>query len=118
MSDDLVERLREYAQVAHMAAAWGFAGEGYTMEKAADRIEELEREVESLKKDLRGSALDYLAADGQAADAYNEQLKLEQELKFQVSRNEYFQALAEAFEGGHLLPIVESVFPDKEAQDG
>lgn len=36
----LVIRLREYAQVAHMASAWGFAGEGYTMEKAADLIEE------------------------------------------------------------------------------
>ena len=50
MGDDLVKRLREYAQVAHMAAAWGFAGEGYTMEKAADRIEELEAEVERLRE--------------------------------------------------------------------
>ena len=50
MGDDLVKRLREYAQVAHMAAAWGFAGEGYTMEKAADRIEELEA-VSALDKE-------------------------------------------------------------------
>lgn len=42
MSDRLVKRLRAYAKVAHAAAAWGFAGEGFTMEKAADRIEELE----------------------------------------------------------------------------
>jgi 4-hydroxy-3-methylbut-2-enyl diphosphate reductase IspH len=32
-----------------MAAAWGFAGEGYAMEKAADRIGELELEVEIWK---------------------------------------------------------------------
>ena len=58
-----------------------------------DRIEELEAEVELLKKkeveevmwrechieeleaDLRRSALDYLAAHGQAVDAYQAQLK-------------------------------------------
>ena len=53
MSDDLVRRLREYAQVAHMAAAWGFAGEGYTMEKAADRIEALEAEVVRMRDALK-----------------------------------------------------------------
>lgn len=50
---NLVKRLRGYAQVAHMAAAWGFAGEGYTMEKAASRIEELEAEVDRLRDALR-----------------------------------------------------------------
>jgi cell division GTPase FtsZ len=42
MNDKLVKRLREHAQVAHMAAAWGFAEEGMAMQKAADLIEELE----------------------------------------------------------------------------
>lgn len=45
MSDDLVKRLREHAHVAHGAAAWGFAAEGYTMEKAADRIEEMQDQL-------------------------------------------------------------------------
>lgn len=64
MGDDLVKRLREYAQVAHMAAAWGFAGEGYTMEKAASRIEELEAEVDRLREAL-GEAIYMLAPEAE-----------------------------------------------------
>lgn len=56
MSNDLVKRLREYAQVAHMAAAWGFAGEGFVMEKAADRIEELEYKLARAAEDLKAIA--------------------------------------------------------------
>ena len=37
----LIERLEQYAAIAHMAAAWGFAGEGMTMELAAKRLREL-----------------------------------------------------------------------------
>jgi len=51
---DIVERLRGFAHIAHAAAPWGCAGEGYVMEKAADRIEELQARVEELSL-----ALDY-----------------------------------------------------------
>ena len=36
---EIVIRLRAHAHIAHAAAAWGFAGEGYVMEQAADLIE-------------------------------------------------------------------------------
>lgn len=35
----IVVRLRAHAHVAHAAATWGFAEEGFVMEKAADLIE-------------------------------------------------------------------------------
>lgn len=47
---ELVARLRKYARISHMSAAWGFAGEGYTMEKAADVIEELQEQLNSATK--------------------------------------------------------------------
>lgn len=32
---ELIDRLRHYAQIAHAAASWGFAGEGEVMNRAA-----------------------------------------------------------------------------------
>ena len=61
MSDDLVKRLRDTAHGVRLSR------------EAADRIEELEA-------DLRKMALDCLAADGQAADAYQAQLAAEAKL--------------------------------------
>jgi 5'-3' exonuclease len=66
MSDDLVKRLRNTGSMSH-SQVWE------TFEEAADRIEELEA-------DLRKMALNYLAAEGQAAEAYQAQLAAEAKL--------------------------------------
>jgi hypothetical protein len=65
MSDDLVKRLRDLGDHA--------AFEPHMHHTAAERIEELEA-------DLRKMALDYLAAQGQAAEAYRAQLAAEAKL--------------------------------------
>ena len=63
----LIERLRHYAQIAHAAAAWGFAGEGEVMSRAADRIEQLVATNEALV--LREEKLCVLlSAAGSVAD--------------------------------------------------
>ena len=76
MSDDLVKRLRDLGDHA--------AFEPHMHHTAADRIEELEREVVrwhglfdekhtlllAEKADLRKMALDYLAAEGQASENF------------------------------------------------
>lgn len=69
MSDDLVERARHNANadIPHHASV-------SLIEEMADRIERLEA-------DLRRMALDYLAADGQAAEAYQEQLAAEDRIE-------------------------------------
>lgn len=38
----LIEKLRIHASRLHAAAAWGFAPEGFWMDKAADLIEDYE----------------------------------------------------------------------------
>ena len=58
MTDDLrvdqeiVIRLRTYAHIAHAAASWGFAGEGFWMDRAADFIEEQAEDIEQLRAAL------------------------------------------------------------------
>lgn len=64
----LIERLRHYAQIAHAAAAWGFAGEGEVMSRAADRIEQLVATNEALlRREEKLGVL--LSAAGSVADA-------------------------------------------------
>lgn len=85
MSDDLVERARHNANadIPHHASV-------SLIEEMADRIEELEA-------DLRRMALDYLAADGQAAEAYQGQLAAEDRIK------ELEAKLKEAVEAAYQL---------------
>ena len=85
MSDDLVERARHNANadIPHHASV-------SLIEEMADRIEELEA-------DLRRMALDYLAADGQAAEAYQEQLAAEYRIE------ELEAKLKEAVEAAYQL---------------
>lgn len=40
--EQLVDKLRAHANIAHAAAAWGFDASGFWMEKAADIIEDYE----------------------------------------------------------------------------
>ena len=80
MSDDLrsnsniVNRLRNKSNVFYEIAWQVLYDERDLLDTAADRIEELEA-------DLRKMALDYLAADGQAAEAYQAQLAAEARLE-------------------------------------
>ena len=54
---NLVLRLRTYAHIAHAAAAWGFAGEGWVMDKSADMLEQQAAEIEHLHLLLAEKAL-------------------------------------------------------------
>ena len=84
MSDDLVKQLR-YGIIEHrkrwsgdthadLGGSVDYDATTDMLHKAADRIEELEA-------DLRKMALDYLAAEGQAAEAYQAQLAAEAKLE-------------------------------------
>lgn len=42
--EELIARLRAYAQIEHASAPWGFAGEGEVLSISADRIEALVKE--------------------------------------------------------------------------
>jgi hypothetical protein len=71
MSDDLVKRLRSAAR--HPMMDNSCRADVFDVAEAADRIEELEAK-------LREMALDCLAAEGQAAEAYQTQLAAEAKL--------------------------------------
>jgi chromosome segregation ATPase len=108
MSDELVKRLREDQPVTQdMVSTMQCA----LQDAAADRIEELDgiirqdREriedlvsmvnskddrIEELEADLRKMALDYLAAEGQAAEAYQAQLEAEAKLSRAVEGLQHY----------------------------
>jgi outer membrane murein-binding lipoprotein Lpp len=67
MSENLVKMCRRLSRYAHAQLS------ATDLERIANRIEELEA-------DLRKMALDYLAAEGQAAEAYQAQLEAEAKL--------------------------------------
>jgi hypothetical protein len=84
MSDDLVKRLLDWEM-------WDEGDINDAREEAHARIEELcvlhreyekllRERIEELEADLRKMALDYLAAQGQAAEAYQAQLAAEAKL--------------------------------------
>lgn len=49
--EELISRLRAYAQIEHAAAPWGFAGEGEVMSRAADRIAALSEQLAAAQHD-------------------------------------------------------------------
>ena len=73
MGDDLVKRLRDKSNIFYEYVPWHVFDNKDFLDTAADRIEELEA-------DLRKTALDYLAADWQAEEAYKAQLAAEVKL--------------------------------------
>jgi DNA repair exonuclease SbcCD ATPase subunit len=94
MSDDLVKRLHSFDCITMDGCGRKLRHE------AAARIEELEA-------DLRKMALDYLAAQGQAAEAYQAQLAAEDKLNKAIDALEKVQAFVRDLEPhadqGHTL---------------
>jgi phage shock protein A len=74
MTDDLVKRLHSFDCITMDGCGRKLRHE------AADRIEQLAATNEELEADLRKMALDCIAADGQAAEAYQAQLAAEHKL--------------------------------------
>lgn len=64
--EELIARLRHYAQIAHAAAAWGFAGEGEIMNRAADRIEALVKQCEGLAQAAMNNGQALILAEARA----------------------------------------------------
>jgi multidrug efflux pump subunit AcrA (membrane-fusion protein) len=76
MSDDLAKMCWRLSKYVHAQLS------GIDLERIANRIERLEAA-------LRNMALDYLAAEGQAAEAYQAQLEAEAKLAKAVEALEY-----------------------------
>lgn len=98
MSEDLVKRLRDKSNIFYEYVPWHVFDIQDLLDKAADRIEELEA-------DLRKTALDYLAADWQAEEAYKAQLAAEARIEELEKEN-------------FILAATQCPFPDGEGLTG
>jgi len=98
MSEDLVKRLRDKSNIFYEYVPWHVFDNKDFLDKAADRIEELEA-------DLRKTALDYLAADWQAEEAYKAQLAAEARIEELEKEN-------------FILAATQCPFPDGEGLTG
>jgi hypothetical protein len=50
--EEFTDRMINMGNIAHAAAAWGFAGEGFMLEKGAEVILEQEKRIKELEEKL------------------------------------------------------------------